>query len=274
MRLSLSARIAEKYFAKREPAIDLDAFLEVARSGGYSAICMRASQIGLATPAEVRHERIARLGASGLAVSMCTADFAIPENSDEGPLALRNITPYLDLAQAMGARVIRVAIRKDEDIPWVRRACDEAAERSLVLAHQCHNKSLFETVESCIETTRLINRNNFGLTYEPANLELCGDPYGRGAIQRLAPLIVNVYLQNQRIHPAGKSQMITWSRGTVCFDQLPIWEAGGIDFAEVVGALKEIGYGGFVTVHQAMLGDPAEDARRTADFLRELYPFE
>ena len=69
---------------------------------------------------------------------MLTGDFPIPENSDQGPDALRNITPYLDLAEQLGAPLLRVCLKTDEDIAWARRAADEAAERDLRLAHQCH----------------------------------------------------------------------------------------------------------------------------------------
>ena len=133
-------------------------------------------------------------------------------------------------------------MRKDEDIPWAQRAADEANERGIRLAHQCHTKSLFETIDGTLDVLRRIGRSNFGLTYEPANLELCGEPYGLETIKRFAPHIINVYLQNHRIHPAGQSRILTWRRGEIPFDQIPMWEPGGIDFPSVMGALAEIGY--------------------------------
>jgi sugar phosphate isomerase/epimerase len=267
VKLSLSVRIGEKYFAKREAAVSLSALAEMAVANGYHALCMRASQIGTQTP---RAEVIAAarmLRDRGLAVSMVTGDFPIPENTDDGPLALRNIGPYLDLAQALGSDLIRVALRKEEEIAWAQRAADAARERGMRLAHQCHNKSLFERIEPTLDVLRSIGRPNFGLTYEPANLELCGEPYGRETIKRFAPHIINVYLQNQRIHPGGHSKTLTWCNGEVPFDQIPLWEPGGIDFPGIMRALQEIGYGGYVTV-------PQDDAANSARYLRSLARFE
>ena len=273
MKLSLSVRIGEKYFAKREAAVPLAALADIAVANGYHALCMRASQIGIRTPRAEVTEAARMLRARGLAVSMVTGDFPIPENTDDGPLALRNIGPYLDLAQALGSNLIRVALRKEEDIAWAQRAADAARERGIRLAHQCHNKSLFEQIDETLDVLRRIGRTNFGLTYEPANLELCGEPYGRETIRRFALHIINVYLQNQRIHPGGQSKTLTWCNGEVPFDQIPLWESGGIDFAEIMQTLQEIGYDGYVTVHQASLGTPRDDAAGSARYLRSLARF-
>ena len=81
---------------------------------------------------------------------MVTGDFFVPRNDDLGPDGLRNITPYLDLAVSFGADLIRICMKKEEDIPRVQRASDSAAERGIRLAHQPHCASLFETVEGSL----------------------------------------------------------------------------------------------------------------------------
>ncbi|GIT05145.1 MAG: hypothetical protein CM1200mP29_05560 [Verrucomicrobiota bacterium] len=117
---------------------------------------------------------------------MVTGDFDTVYNNDNGPSALRDITPYLDLAKRLGAPRIRVALKQQSDIANAQSAADEAAERGIQLVHQCHTLSLFETVESIERTLTAIDRPNFGLVYEPANLETCAQDYGRGTIERLA----------------------------------------------------------------------------------------
>ena len=47
---------------------------------------------------------------------MVTGDLAVPRNNEHGPDGLRNITPYLDLCEAFGADLIRICMKKDEDI--------------------------------------------------------------------------------------------------------------------------------------------------------------
>ena len=96
-------------------------------------------------------------------------------------------------------------MKSAEDIPWAQRASDAARERGIRLAHQCHTASLLETVEGSLEVLRAVGRPNFGLIYEPANLELCGQPYGPEVIERFAPHLFNVYLQNQLLTPDGRA---------------------------------------------------------------------
>ena len=207
---------------------------------------------------------------------MVTGDFPIPENHDvHGPEALRDIGPYLDLAEALGSDLLRMCMKSDNDIPHAQRAADQAAERGLRLAHQCHTRSLFEEVDRSLDVLSAIDRPNFGLIYEPANLDHAGQEYGAATIRRFAPYIVNVYLQNHRVHPQGTDSMGTWCRGAVPFDHVPMWEPG-LPFDAILPALADVGYDGYVTVHQAFasLSGPAEAAARTADYLRSIAPFD
>ncbi|MBI2504342.1 MAG: sugar phosphate isomerase/epimerase [Candidatus Latescibacteria bacterium] len=274
MKLSLSVRVAEKFHAKREAALPLDELAGLAAGAGFRALCMRASQLGTHTPAEQVARGCALLAGQGLAVSMVTGDFPIPENTAEAPQALRRIAPHLDLAQSLGADLIRVALHSEEDIPWAQRAADQAAERGLRLAHQCHTRSLFEQVDESLAVLRRIGRPNFGLIYEPANLELCGQDYGPATIEKFAPYLFNVYLQNQRFDPQGSTKLSTWCRGEVRLDLIPLWEPGGIDFAPLLEALEKVGYTGYVTSHQAALVEPRAMITRTAQYLRSLASFE
>ena len=276
MKLSLSVRVAEKFSSKRKANMTLAELADVAVEEGFHALCMRASQVGTQSSTEEVAEAARMLTARGLACSMVTGDFPIPENSEEGPQALRNIGPYLDLALALECNLLRICMKEEADIEWARRSADEAAERGIRLAHQCHTRSLFELVDRSLEVLHQVNRPNFGLIYEPANLELCGEDFGPETIARFAPHIFNVYLQNHRLNPRGASTLETWARGDVGFDQIPIWETGGIDLRPVFDALSRAEYDGHVTVHQASaaLGGGAEAARQSGQFLRTIADFE
>jgi len=55
----------------------------------------------------------------------------------------------------------------------------------------------------------------------------------------------------------------------VPLDHIGIWEKGGVDYDAVAAGLREVGYQGYVTVHQAF-GDvmPVEEAvRRSREHL-------
>lgn len=267
--LSLSVRIAEGFLSKEQAMMDLPSLARLARDAGYQALCMRGSQLHVRTDRTVVASAAATLREAGLSVTMVTGDFDIVYNNDDGPRCLRAIGPYLDLAAALGASMVRVALRKEDDIAHARRAADEAAERGIRLVHQCHIQSLFETVDGIVATLGAIDRPNFGLIFEAANLELCGQDYGLETVRRLSPWIFNVYLQNQRVHGDGRVRLDTWTRGAVRFDVIPICESGGIDFGRVFDALAGIGYAGPVTVHQSApeSGSALEAARSTAGFL-------
>lgn len=277
MKLSVSMRVAEDMFDKRKAAMSLEDMASMAKESGFHAVCMRASQLGTHTPLEIVREKRELLEALGLAVSMATGDFPIPENNERGPDALRNITPYLDLAEALDCDLLRICMKTDDDIEWARRASDEATEREIRLAHQSHHNSLFELAGRSVEVLRQVNRPNFGIIYEPANLQLCGEDYGVDTIKLFEPYLMNVYLQNQVIRSGGDTTVDTWNAGRVEFDQVPIWDERGIDFPHIMDALSEIGYEGYVTVHQAsagVRGGPAAAITENARYLRSIGDFE
>ncbi len=272
MKLSMSVRVAESFSNKKESSMTIDELIDTAKRNEYQALCMRASTAGTHSPKETVSEYAAKIRAAGLAVSMVTGDFAIPMNNDEGPQCLRNITPYLDLAAAFGADLIRVCMKKEEDIEWAQRSCDEAKERNIHLAHQAHDASIFETVDGSVDVLNKIDRENFGIIYEPANWMIADEPYGREAIEKVRPWIFNVYVQNHRLNPDGEASVNTWKRGPVRLDHIGLWEGGGVEFESVFTALRAIGYEGYVTVHQAFEGIMTVDeaARKSAAYLSKL----
>lgn len=271
MELSLSVRIAEAA-CKTRLNVPFAYLVDLAVQHGYRAICMRASAGGIGTPSAELARLRATVDAAGLRISMVTADCDVPLNNAHGPDSLRDIEPSLRVAESLGCDLIRVCLKSTDDIPWARRAADAAAARGIRLAHQCHTTTLFEQIDRSLEVLRLIDRANFGIIYEPANLLLCGQPYDLTALQALAPYLMNVYVQNHRLDPAGPEELETWCRGPVRFHHLPVWESGGVDFPCVARALREIGYTGCLTIHQhyAHLMEPAEAAEKSAAYFRSL----
>ena len=272
MYLSLSVRVAESFTNKRISTVPLADIAATANEAGYRALCMRASVVGADDNPSCQSEVLADVKQHGLGVSMVTPDFAVPENSSEGPGVLRNIEPALNLCERMACDLIRVCLKTESDIDAARRASDKARERGIRLAHQCHTQSLFETIEGCLDVCRRIDRPNFGLIYEPANLALCGEPYGPAAIERLADVVFNVYLQNHTPDPQGTLMMDTWSQGRIPTTLHRFTDPGGIDMAAVILGLKGIDYTGSVTLHHTQLDvvSPLEAAADSAGFLLEL----
>ncbi len=272
MPLSLSVRIAEAP-CKTKLHLPFDELVALAAASGYSAICMRASAGGVQTP----HDDLRRMkdvvDQHGLRVSMVTADSNVPLNNERGPDSLRDITPSLNVAEILGCDLIRVCIKRPVDIPFAQESADQAAERGIRLAHQCHTSSLFEQVDQILDTLAEIDRSNFGIIYEPANLMLCGQSYGSETLVRLRPHIMNVYVQNHRLNPEGEDWLPTYCLGDVRYDHLPVWADGGIDTQSMFSGLNQIGYDSYFTIHQAQGIQTLEDARafavRCAEFVRD-----
>ena len=268
--LSLSVRIVEAA-CKTKLNIAFEELVNIAADTGYDAVCMRASAGGVQTPLEELCRMRGIVEAKDLHVSMVTADFDVPLNNANGPNSLRDIDPSLDVAEALGCNLIRVCLKKDDDIPHAREAAKRAADRGIRLAHQCHTTSIFEEVKQILINLEAIDQPNFGLIYEPANLMLCGENYGPATLTRLAPHIMNIYIQNHRLDLEGPVTLPTYCRGNIHFHHLPIWEVGGVDTATVFEGLKEIDWTGHFTIHQAEGIKTTDDARtyakRSAEFV-------
>ncbi len=271
LKLSLSVRIVEAA-CKTKLHIPLAELAAIAADTGYDAVCMRASAGGVQTSRGELEQMRGEIENRGLYVAMVTADFDVPLNNANGPNSLRNIGPSLDVAEALGCDLVRVCLKSDDDLSHAREAAKRAADRGIRLAHQCHTTSVFETVDRILANLEVIDQPNFGLIYEPANLMLCGEPYGMGTLRQLAPHMMNVYIQNHRLDEAGPVSLPTYCRGEVHFHHLPIWETGGVDTAAVFAGLDEIGWDGHFTIHQAEGIETADDARayagRCAAFVR------
>lgn len=259
MQLSLSVRIVEAP-CKTRLNVPFRDFVQLAAELGYQAICMRASAAGVQTPRDELEKFRSEIDEAGLPVTMVTADYDVPINNDDGPNSLRDIGPSLDVAETLGSDLIRVCLKTEADVEHARRAADAAGERGIRLAHQCHTTTLFEQVDKSLEVLEQIGRPNFGLIYEPANLMLCGEEYGVETLRRFQPHLMNVYVQNHVIDPDGPVELETWCRGMQRFHHLPLWEPGGVDYGRVSAGLREIGYDGTFTIHQAQNSETLDAA--------------
>ena len=260
---ALSTRLAEPPGRKDEALVSLADFARLARELGYRALSMRASQVSVDSPPDVVERARRTLNENGVGVVMVTGTVSLAANDARATEPLRHITPHLDLAERLGSTLVRVMLQREEDIPFAARAAAEAGERGMKLAHQTHIGTLCETVDATLEVVRKVGSPQFGITFEPSNLLVSGSVWGRDAVRRLAPHIVNVYLQNWRAHPGG-AMTLQLNAGPVKADQIALDGASGVDYAEVFDALREIGWDGYVTVHQSLLpGETVEGAART-----------
>ena len=230
----------------------IEALAPMARAAGFAGLSMRASALSVGSTVERVRQVRALLDREGLAVSMVMGNVALAANTPDARECLANIAPHLDLAERLGARLVRVMLQQPEDIAAAQRAADEAAERGMSLAQQTHWGTLCETIDQSIEVVRQVGRANFGITLEPANLLACGDDIGPAAIARIAPHLVNVYIQSIRLDPDGAHRFHTRRRRTVRLSYVPLDDPSGIAARPLIESLAAAGYDGWITVHQPL----------------------
>jgi inosose dehydratase len=152
-----------------------------------------------------------------------------------------------------------------------RRVMDEAGIRSVVHQH------IGTWIETEAEARRL-----FEMT-DPSVLGLCLDTghwtFGAGgdpvaAVREFRDRIWHVHFKDCDLAVAEASRVNEWSGpesvGHGVFCELG---TGSVDFPGMLGALDEIGYGGWIVVEQDVLpgmGNPRENARRNRAYLRSI----
>lgn len=269
MKLSLSVRVGEPPKQKDTTAIPFPELAAKAKAHGYDGVSMRASVVSVGSPPE-RVQAVRKvLDETDLDVSAVCGDIPLAANNADAVRALRNITPYLDLTEALGSRLVRIMMQTADDIPFAQRAADEAAERRLVLMHINHWGTLFESVEESLETVAAIGRPNVKVAFEPGNLLSCRAAHDAAALGRLAPHLANVFFQNVRPDPASPIVFHSRRHGPAHLRYVPIDDPSGIDLRPLIDTLHAIGYDGWFTVHQPLVeGQDIDDAmKRAADFL-------
>lgn len=252
IRPALSVRIGESSRDKSRLALDWESLLDMASAQGFIGISVRASAVSVHSRRQEQEAFGQALRARNLTASMVTGDLPLAINNAAATDALHNISPYLDLAQRVGAKLVRIMVHDLADIELVRRACDLAARRDLVLAQQCHWGSMAETVDECLHLVERIDHQHFGITFEPANLMAALSEYGATAIDALAPHIVNLYFQNLCLDPESPVTFKT-RQGSVGVRFLPLGDPDGIALEPVMQALLAHGYAGWFTIHQPLL---------------------
>jgi sugar phosphate isomerase/epimerase len=264
MQLSLSVRVAESAKRKDVADVPIETLAPLAKAAGFRALSMRASVVSVSSPSE----RVAAvrqvLYRESLSVSMVTGDVPLAANNAQATDAIHNIAPYLDLAEALDCRLVRIMTQQESDIALVQRAADIAAERGLTLAHMTHWGTLIETVADALRVVRAVDRPNFGVVYEAANTMACTAAFDPEAVRELVPHLVNVMFQNVHKDPASPIGFRSNRLGQVGLRYVPLGDRAELDAAAMVATLADAGYDGWLTVHQ-----PLRDHQTVPDAIAE-----
>jgi sugar phosphate isomerase/epimerase len=229
MQLCLSARMFASSSGRNAFDIDLEGLINFAKDLGYDGITLRPGQVDADTPAE----EVTRI-----------ADLLKGHNvpcSFVKSMAIRDLSTYeeqcklLDHMAVLGCTMLQPKVGKESDIPWVQKLCDSAAERDMQVAPQLHNGTLHDTAPRCLDLVKAIDRSNFGINFEASHLLLQSQDIQNGqAVRDLGPHISSVCIQNYKLIDSGSAPCLPG-------------DPEGVDLHDVFGALKEVGFKGFVT---------------------------
>ena len=112
------------------------------------------------------------------------------------------------------------------------------------------------------------------VNFDPANLIMVVGDDPAEATETLAPYIVHTHAKDgQQLYWREPEEIYGVSEAEIplspSFIELPLGE-GKVNFPRWLGALRKIGYRGFLTIEREVGEDPAADIKMAVDFLRKL----
>ncbi len=253
MKTSLSCRITELSDNKEKSFLNINSLIEMAVKNGFKGISLRPSVISSKSPKQDIFAIKKLFNFHDIKVSMVTSNIHIAKNDKFASDNLRNITPCLNLAETLETSLVRIMIKSNDDIIYAQRSLDEAYERGITLTQQTHWGTLAETIEGTLDLIKRINRKNFGITYEPANLMASGSEFGIEALKKLLPHVVNFYFQNIAFDKNGPHVFKTNTKGNVNIRYIHLNDKDGILIQPLIKLLKEREFKGWFTVHQPLI---------------------
>jgi sugar phosphate isomerase/epimerase len=247
--------------------LELDQLIALLAEIGYEGVELRRRQMNeSSTPAEIaaarnalhRHNlRCAHLTAAGL----------------ENRQALGDATRLLAVALALDARLVRVQLIREEEIPFAQQLADLAGERGMRVMSPIHSGTLFGSVDMALSTLDKIGRDNFGVAFDASDLMLDGqDDYGEEAVKRLGKRVFACFLEAYKPAPQGSElPEAIYVAGRAWLPALP-GEQGSADIPAVFRGLNAVGFNGFVVVTASR--HPQVESRNLArvwhDYLRKV----
>ena len=274
MKISISSRITEQSNNKEKSFLSLESFVKLASKNKFDGVSLRPSMISTQSSKYLVNQAKKLFKVNNMKVSMITSNIHLAKNDELASDILRNITPSLDLAETLKTSLIRIMIKNRDDIFYAKKALDEAKERNLKLLQQTHWGTLAETLDETVKLIKTINRQNFGITFEPANLMACGSDFNKNALNQLLPYTENFYFQNIILDKKGKHVFHTINNGDVSVKYVSLDNSNGINVFSFLDFLSEKKYDKWFTVHQPLLEDQTvESAIENASKLFLEYKF-
>ncbi len=216
---------------------------------------------------------------NGLVISALCGDlgggFA---DKDENPARIEKSKRILDLAKELGTDIVTTHIGVVPSDPAhdrykiMQEACYE-------LAHYADSIDAHFAVETGPETSAVLKgfldslgSTGVSVNLDPANLVMVTGDDPAKAVHNLKDYIVHTHAKDGKqlyykdpeiVYGVKKDPLVTGPS----FLEVPLGE-GSVNWDEYLNALREIGFGGFLTIEREVGDDPEKDIRTAVDFLK------
>lgn len=217
------------------------------------------------------------------------------EIAADNPVKIDYLKRTADLARELDCRVVTTHIgivpadSSCEKYRVMKEACTAvgayAAERGITIAVETGPEPVARLKQFCDACNALIgnagSRGGIGINYDPANLVMVTNEDEVAGVKTAGASIVHTHAKDGRMnHYAGPEEVYALfaqggieaiSKVSEWFTETPLGR-GSVRWIPYLGALKEIGYNGYLTIEREVKDNAAEDIRAAVTFLNEIIP--
>jgi len=234
--LGLSGRVIEK--SPDEYLMPTPEFIAYAGEIGFKAVELRAGQVNENTGDDQLQAIKKALDNSGVKCHFINC--RVPQTDETKPILRRHV----ELAAVLGCDLIQV---RAERIRWLQEMCDFAADFGVRLFSQVHTGGIMETVAGAVCFANNVERNNYGLGYEPLNLMVAREDYGIQSLKAMGRLLFMAKCQSMKHTDDPNAEDVWEFKGQRLVRCLPD-DPDTVNYPQVFSALKAVGYEGPVTI--------------------------
>ncbi|MEI7905639.1 MAG: sugar phosphate isomerase/epimerase, partial [Candidatus Firestonebacteria bacterium] len=152
---------------------------------------------------------------------------------------------------------------------WLRKCCDEAKKHKKKLLMEIHFGGIIENGDSTLKLLKLIDRDNIGITYDPANWLCQGVEYDVEMMKRLYKYLWHFHVKDVKIL---KEKIPGCVEVEGRFSEFVALGQGDMEYKQYFKELKKNNYGGYITIESHAAGWDLKDlAKHDNELVRKLW---
>ncbi len=233
------------------------------------------------TSSQRRRETVSFLSDNGLKLSaVCGEQMLGFTDPEKNPRLVANSKQILDMAKEMGCDIVTTHIGV---VP-----ADTGCERFHVMQDACGELARYAdligshfAIETGPELSSILKvfldslgSRGIGVNLDPGNLVMCAGDSAKDAVCNLRDYIVHTHAKDGRQLKKEDLDHLYATAQAEQYHGIYIEETrlgqGDVDYPAYLGALKDIGYKGFLTIERECSDCPCEDIAYGAGYLRAL----